>query len=1299
MTFDLIGHSMEAETKREESRQRTKSTTHPKSTSFLIEIDSISIDLPSTNAKSDVGKCEHFSIRQYVSDMRKKDKSICWPIISSNGDPNKSDGQTEVLPPLHVPKFRWWGCLNCLQTLGARDDPKEQLQIVPCHCISESKFNTTCMHADKLQLDLPLVTTLHVGEQRNDAIALTDVKHNSCSLPSCHNKEEKKKEVEVNKDHENELEESPNQEIQMLTSTETKDLHTVNSDVAALETKYDEVCEPIQVSHEEASDSRLAVTERRSNADDCSAELLQIGHDQQPEASEGSSKVLSMVDEACRAVPSKLNSPLPMKLDDCDNRSSENDDTVTRNDPESKNQKNHNSTDLQYMETQKMRLLADIMGSGSARIDYIRRAEDNSSEMITKRSAEADNDSVSQGELVAEDDVKGSYKSHKKKRTIPRDENWKPPKMSCSDSLKNKVKIFNTKEGEYSDKGVLTSTNFHCSKFKFDGNLTELKKKRKIRSSMKESSSYMFSKKKSAKEDQGKKGYATKSIASRTRLVEKVDKMLNLGGISPNSKSFSIPQRPDREYGFCKNKEKIFLVKDVRQTSKVDPVVPSDEGIIQNNASTRRELNLSLNSSPHLHIYDGEIPQIQRPDSYLPLQLGLPQQDQSIGREVNIPNSTYAKDEILRRGPHPELNKKRAITQAFLQDAKQQVEDEALNLKLQMNLPGRCNSGKTLEVHEEPEMFKKQCEDEMLDHGTSDDIPMEVVELMAKNQHERRLQDNNNGHCIRGLGCDAIAPGLWRFPEAYGSGRLRFSPEEYQHMLKVKSSNVRNTITTSYTLGPEKQTSTFYPLHMGRNHYSTDQSKETLPSARFGAFSKCTEKLLSGARFSAPGCSRQGFDPNLKWFRDPMENGYHDAHSQTLGSYGNSHQAILGQSKDVNPLWSSMMPCRMPFGTIPKIVAQNSNSEIHPRYPSTSHKGRPYGDPDLRFIDLNASDQEINEKKSGCENFSVSDFRNPFAGRNEGNGRPKSTGSIDLSANEAIPAMHLLSLMDAGVNSSAIDAVRHQKFSEKPPFLPNQCSKDFTMPGYPSLDHYTKRISHEAASVPAVSPVSSTFANGGSTRTISDFKAKDSLKSQAIKKTKSSKKKGKTLHKPESCYGDLYANHESVSVKGSQKGSPKCLENGSSLKQVELESWRKDEGIWHMKSSLNTALDVLDQAEKAELSRKLDRHSLACSQMIEPETTIAKIELAQEENDDKKQPSSYNDNDHDHDSISHANNSPPPPLALPPEQIPPTPQPQPPITSSSPSISSNQKHSHNHIIRGYNMMSTRMMMTTSTHSL
>ncbi|KAK6912723.1 hypothetical protein RJ641_022324 [Dillenia turbinata] len=1169
--------TMGEETMGEESRRRTKSTTHPKSTSSLIEIDSISIDLPSANAKNDVGKCEHFSIRRYVSEMRKRDKSICWPFSSSSGDPNKSDEQTEALPPLHVPKFRWWGCPNCLQTLGAEDDPKEQLKIVPCHCKSESKFSTTCRHAVKLQLDLPLVTTQHVGEQRNDAIALTDVKSNSCSLPSCDNKEEKEKEVEVNKDHENEMEGNPNQEIQISTSTETKEIHTVNSDGRALETKHDEVGEPIQVIHEEASDSGLAVAELRSNAYDCSAELHQIGRDQQPEASGGSLKVLSMVDEACRVVASKLKSPLPMKLDDCDNRSSENDDTVTRNDPESKNQQNHNSTDLQCTETQKMRFLADIMGSGSGRIDYIRRAEDNYLEMITKRMAEVDDDSVSQGALVAEDDVTGSYKGHKRKRKMPRDGNLKPLKMSCSDSWKKKEKVFNTKEGEYSDRGVLTSANCHRSKLKYDKSPTELKKKRMIRSSMKESSSYMFSKEKSAKEDQEKKGYATKSTASRTQLVEKMDKMLSLRSISPNSKSFSIPQRPDREYDFCKNKEKIFLVEDIGQTSKVDPIMSSDEGIIQNNALTRRELNLSLNSSSHPHTYDGEIPQIERPDFYLPLQLGLPQQDHSIGREVNIPNSTRAMDEMLKRGPYPELNKKRAISRAFLQDVKQnrtpQVEDEALNLKLQMNLPGRYNNGHTMKVHEQPEMIKEQCEDKLLDHGTADDIPMEVVELMAKNQHERRLQDANNGYHLRGLGYDAIAPELRRFPEAYGSGTLRFSPEEYQQMLRAKSCSARNSIpTTSKTSGPEKQTSTFYPLHMGRNHCSTDQSKETLPSARFGAFLQCPEKLLSGPKFSAPGCSRQGFDQNLKWFTDPMEHRYHDAHIQTLGSCDNSRQAIQGQSKDVNPLWSSMMPYCMPFGTTPKIVAQSCNSEIRPQYPNTLHKGRLYGDRDLRFIDLNASDREINDRNSGCENFSMSDFCNPFAGRNEGNGRPISAGSIDLSANETIPAMQLLSLMNAGARSSVIDAARHQKFSEKPSFLPNQCSKDFTRPGYPSLDYYTKGFSHDAASVPAVSPVTSAFPNGGSTRTISDFTGEDSLKSQAINKTKSSNKKGKTSHKPESRYGDLCANHDSVSVQNSQKWSPKCLENGSSSKQVELESWRNDEGIWHTKSSLNTGV-------------------------------------------------------------------------------------------------------------------------------
>ncbi|XP_010668151.1 protein EMBRYONIC FLOWER 1 isoform X2 [Beta vulgaris subsp. vulgaris] len=55
-------------------------------------------------------KCNHFSIRGYVSEVRKKDPKICYPFPLKDA----SEPLSIELPPMVVPKFRWWQCISCV---------------------------------------------------------------------------------------------------------------------------------------------------------------------------------------------------------------------------------------------------------------------------------------------------------------------------------------------------------------------------------------------------------------------------------------------------------------------------------------------------------------------------------------------------------------------------------------------------------------------------------------------------------------------------------------------------------------------------------------------------------------------------------------------------------------------------------------------------------------------------------------------------------------------------------------------------------------------------------------------------------------------------------------------------------------------------------------------------------------------------------------------------------------------------------------------------------------------------------
>lgn len=56
-------------------------------------------------------ECKHFTIRGYVAEARKRDAKNCWPFLLHNC---ASLETANLCPPLPVAKFRWWGCQHCV---------------------------------------------------------------------------------------------------------------------------------------------------------------------------------------------------------------------------------------------------------------------------------------------------------------------------------------------------------------------------------------------------------------------------------------------------------------------------------------------------------------------------------------------------------------------------------------------------------------------------------------------------------------------------------------------------------------------------------------------------------------------------------------------------------------------------------------------------------------------------------------------------------------------------------------------------------------------------------------------------------------------------------------------------------------------------------------------------------------------------------------------------------------------------------------------------------------------------------
>lgn len=70
------------------------------------------IDLAAADDEKDTNKCEHFTIRGYVAEVRKRDTKIGCPFALLRK--HFPDQHACSLPPLSITRFRWWNCHNCL---------------------------------------------------------------------------------------------------------------------------------------------------------------------------------------------------------------------------------------------------------------------------------------------------------------------------------------------------------------------------------------------------------------------------------------------------------------------------------------------------------------------------------------------------------------------------------------------------------------------------------------------------------------------------------------------------------------------------------------------------------------------------------------------------------------------------------------------------------------------------------------------------------------------------------------------------------------------------------------------------------------------------------------------------------------------------------------------------------------------------------------------------------------------------------------------------------------------------------
>ncbi|KAJ7958577.1 Protein EMBRYONIC FLOWER 1 [Quillaja saponaria] len=165
---DLVVCSMETGVAVKGNHHTGGSSTVVKSSGSFIQIDSISIDLANPNGKIHADKCEHFSIRGYVSEMRKKDWRRCCPFQLEDNQGSSDKEQTSLLPDLAVPKFKWWNCQNCLQDIAAEGNVEDN-GIVFKFRGSDCKSQSTVCHGSPLRDAAVLQTGNEIGLEVNSS--------------------------------------------------------------------------------------------------------------------------------------------------------------------------------------------------------------------------------------------------------------------------------------------------------------------------------------------------------------------------------------------------------------------------------------------------------------------------------------------------------------------------------------------------------------------------------------------------------------------------------------------------------------------------------------------------------------------------------------------------------------------------------------------------------------------------------------------------------------------------------------------------------------------------------------------------------------------------------------------------------------------------------------------------------------------------------------------------------------------------------------------------------------------------
>ncbi|KAE9603777.1 putative protein EMBRYONIC FLOWER 1 [Lupinus albus] len=950
-----------------------------------IQIDSISIDLTNSVGERDAGKCEHFSIRGYVSEIRKKDWKTCWPFLVDESKEKPS------LPPLHAPKYKCQQCQNCPQESAAKDIDKDDQTNFAC-CSTQRRSDTNCNNAplkSATQKD-PMPDTL----DRRDLDLNTNLRCVSDFLPF-NNEELKKDGAVLGKiiDPETGLEDNLNHQSTSVSSPKIcsgliQEVHTSRRG-----------CEDNGVSDVELA-SNLKCIDKGSveiynggtaSANQCSKELIKactVLGDGPNNTTDHTSGHLPPMSVACNHnVPSRSTHNMV-----------END--FTDHHPQK-------FTAISHRRPRKVRLMTDILSESG----------DLKTKQITRRGSPSYGTSNATGASQVHSNTNGEMiltnMGQNRKRKFLRGEAQRPIDMCVK---RKAIEVQKEDATKYNDVmagiGLPDAMKGDWSKSEIEKNRIMSKKSRKIQVI----DNHLIPEQNQDQQRENEDTMVTADEAYASKTLSSKLAQCDLTGKGIDKLPISAP-RVENDFNLSEGKGKMlqtdkeldslsFQKKDMLRDNSFAysggrfasymPVaipVPSAQGALSRKGM-KEGLQLSLNSHLAAQLFNKKcIHQIENRLSFsLPLEEGA--------SNVQQPKRKDFETNVFGRPSIPSKH----ITNAIYGKG---VRCEQTN--------SARNTEKTFKAMEHPNLMKRYSEQtaQVSEQGILDDIPMEIVELMAKNQYERCLPDVEN----RGLLHKSTTRRKKQMTVGNAvHGKVEFSLSKEGQKEKLQGTHKKSSMATG---GENVKPSQRKPVHHFSPFDGNNLRMNNLcpPQPPFGF----DVSRSQNNQFSYMGYGHLGSAQNFKFNGGLEERGSSYATLQVQGGCS-LHKTILEEDGEASRIWASLTSNHISqgYGVPKKVVSQptSANMDISSRQSGALQRQNMRRDIDLNCINLHVAGPEMLNRSIGSGTFSRVNGGYPFPGKHNGmEPHQNLRGPLDMYSDEAIPAMHLLSLMDAGKQS------------------------------------------------------------------------------------------------------------------------------------------------------------------------------------------------------------------------------------------------------------------------------------------